>query len=61
MRSSERMARLVRRIGQAACGIWPGHYRVLKFEENRLALVCTECDHETPGWGDLRPRREEPA
>jgi hypothetical protein len=36
-----------------------GHKTILRFEPQRLALRCTECGYETPGWiiGEFTPSR----
>jgi len=36
-----------------------GHKTVLHFEPRRLALRCTDCGYETPGWiiGEYTPSR----
>lgn len=40
---------LVLRGRQACCGL-RGHDLMLHFESNRLALRCSACGAETPGW-----------
>ena len=36
-----------------------GHTTVLHFEPRRMALRCTDCGYETPGWtiGEFTPSR----
>ena len=36
-----------------------GHKTVLHFEPRRMALRCTDCGYETPGWtiGEFTPSR----
>ena len=35
-------------LAQFLCGL-RGHDRLLKFENYRMSLECTQCGHETPG------------
>lgn len=37
------------RVRQTLCGL-RGHDALLHFEAGRMSLLCTSCDHETPGW-----------
>lgn len=39
----------LQRLRQALCGL-RGHDRLLLFEDQRLALKCVSCGHETPGF-----------
>jgi len=34
---------------QFFCGL-TGHNTMLRYEDERLALWCTDCGHESPGW-----------
>ena len=43
------LTRSFRRLGQLLCGL-SGHDRVRRYEQNRVALVCTSCGHVSPGW-----------
>jgi len=36
-------------LRQAFCGV-RGHDTLLHFEDERMALRCVSCGHETPGW-----------
>lgn len=38
------------------CGLW-GHDALLTLDRGRMALRCSTCGHETPGWdlADLKP------
>ncbi len=50
--SSERpggIARVMESLRQAFCGL-RGHDTLLHFEDERMALRCVSCGHETPGW-----------
>lgn len=42
-------ASILGRTGKALCGL-TGHSTVAKREPERLALVCINCGHESPGW-----------
>ena len=55
------LARVGEQVRQFICGLH-GHDALLHFEHGRLALRCTSCGHETPGW-DVRsaPVRHESA
>jgi hypothetical protein len=43
------MVKALRWLDRWWCGL-TGHHAVLKFERHRLALICTHCGHESPGW-----------
>jgi hypothetical protein len=43
------VGRMFRQVGQLICGL-SGHDRILKYEQNRVALVCASCGHASPGW-----------
>lgn len=43
------MSRVLEYLWQLLCGL-RGHAMVLHFEPNRLALECTSCGKQTPGW-----------
>ena len=40
---------------QLLCGL-SGHDTMLHFEQERIALRCVSCGHETPGWALNEPR-----
>ena len=42
-------ARLMDTLRQGLCGV-RGHDTLLHFEDERMALRCVSCGHETPGW-----------
>ena len=42
-------ARVFDSLRQAFCGV-RGHDTMLHFEDERMALRCVSCGHETPGW-----------
>jgi hypothetical protein len=42
-------ARVMGSLRQALCGL-RGHDTMLHFEDERMALQCVSCGHETPGW-----------
>ena len=42
-------ARVMAYVQQAFCGL-RGHDTMLHFEDERIALRCASCGHETPGW-----------
>ena len=42
-------ARVMESVRQAFCGL-RGHDTLLHFEDERMALRCVSCGHETPGW-----------
>jgi hypothetical protein len=42
-------ARVMESMRQAFCGL-RGHDTLLRFEDQRMALRCVSCGHETPGW-----------
>ena len=41
--------RMTETLRQAFCGLG-GHDTLLHFEDERIALRCASCGHETPGW-----------
>ena len=41
--------RVMMMVRQALCGV-RGHDTLLHFEDERMALRCVSCGHETPGW-----------
>ena len=41
--------RLMTKLSQMFCGL-RGHDMLLRLQENRMALRCASCAHETPGW-----------
>ena len=41
--------RVGERLRQFICGLH-GHDALLQFERDRLSLVCTSCNYESPGW-----------
>ena len=43
------VARVMESMRQAFCGL-RGHDTLLHFEDERMALRCVSCGHETPGW-----------
>jgi hypothetical protein len=42
-------ARLLASVRAMLCGL-RGHDTMLHFEQERMALRCVSCGHETPGW-----------
>lgn len=48
-RSGGFAARVMDSLRQAFCGL-RGHDTLLHFEDERMALRCVSCGHETPGW-----------
>jgi hypothetical protein len=42
-------ARVLESLRQMFCGL-RGHDTMLHFEDERMALRCVSCGHETPGW-----------
>ena len=36
-------------LRQRLCGM-RGHHEVLHFEEERMTMRCTSCQHDSPGW-----------
>jgi hypothetical protein len=50
--STDLFDRMGERIRQFICGLH-GHDAQLHFERERLSLVCTSCNYESPGW-DVR-------
>jgi hypothetical protein len=44
-------------VRQVFCG-FRGHDMLLRFDAQRVLLVCASCGHESPGWdvGQRRPR-----
>lgn len=43
------VARVMESLRQTFCG-FGGHDMLLHFEDERMALRCVSCGHETPGW-----------
>ena len=41
--------RVIDRLRQMYCGLH-GHDTLMHFEQERIALRCASCGHETPGW-----------
>jgi hypothetical protein len=41
--------RVLELLHQMFCGLG-GHDALLHFEDERIALRCVSCGHETPGW-----------
>lgn len=52
------VSRAVGQVRQFICGLH-GHDALLHFEHGRMALRCTSCGHQTPGW-DLRSGVQQP-
>jgi hypothetical protein len=46
------------KVRQFICGLH-GHDALLHYEQGRIALQCTSCGYQTPGW-DLKPSVAEP-
>ena len=45
------------RVRQFFCGLH-GHDALLHFERDRLSLMCTSCNYESPGWEIKRTTRQ---
>ncbi len=43
------LTRMADMLRQTFCGLG-GHDTLLRFEDDRIALRCASCGHETPGW-----------
>src|SRR5271154_309226 len=41
--------RLMTWVRQSLCGL-TGHDTLMHYEQDRIALQCASCGHETPGW-----------
>ena len=43
------------RLDQLVCGL-TGHDELMRFEPDRLSLLCSQCGHQSAGWQVRSPR-----